>query len=150
MAWCLMATITWMSVDWSTVKSSDIHLRVIPWEVHQPSIINISLKITSVLHSLIRKRNFVFLVSQKKFSNSRVNLTGEIHRTVAAKNTNFHKLFSSWKSHLFKNLCKVQCLYSTIPYNTRFYITQSTHEPQIHRCQNRTLKVFLNYLINGL
>ena len=45
MACCLMA-ITWTNVDWSSVKSSDIHIRAISQEMPQPSITKIHLKIT--------------------------------------------------------------------------------------------------------
>ena len=38
--------ITWTNVDWSSVKSSDIHIRVISQEMPQPSITKIHLKIT--------------------------------------------------------------------------------------------------------
>ena len=37
--------ITWTNVDWSSVKSSDIHIRAISQEMPQPSIIKICLKI---------------------------------------------------------------------------------------------------------
>ena len=39
-------TIAWTNVDWSSVKSNDIHIRVISQAVHQPSSIKICLKIT--------------------------------------------------------------------------------------------------------
>ena len=38
--------ITWTNVDWSSVKSSDIHIRAISQEMPQPPITNICLKIT--------------------------------------------------------------------------------------------------------
>ena len=38
--------ITWTNVDWSSVKSSDIHIRAISKEMTQPSITKICLKIT--------------------------------------------------------------------------------------------------------
>ena len=41
MACCLMAwhqAITWTNVDWSSVKSSAIHIRVISQEIPQPAI----------------------------------------------------------------------------------------------------------------
>ena len=38
--------ITWTNVDWSSVKSSDIHIRAISQEMPQPSITKICLKIT--------------------------------------------------------------------------------------------------------
>ena len=38
--------ITWTNVDWSSVKSSDIHVRAISQEMPQPSITKICLKIT--------------------------------------------------------------------------------------------------------
>ena len=48
--WWLVAwrhqAITWTNVDLSSIRSSDIHLRSILWKVSQPSIIEISLKIT--------------------------------------------------------------------------------------------------------
>ena len=37
--------ITWTNVDWSSVKSSDIHIRAISQEMPQPSITKICLKI---------------------------------------------------------------------------------------------------------
>ena len=44
--------ITWTNVDWSSVTSSDIHIRIISQEMPQPSITNICLKITGLkLHS---------------------------------------------------------------------------------------------------
>ena len=47
MACCLMAqAITWTNVDWSSVKSSDLHIRAISQEMPQPSISKICLKIT--------------------------------------------------------------------------------------------------------
>ena len=48
MACCLTApkAITWTNVDWSSVKSSDIHIRAISQEMPQPSITKIYLKIT--------------------------------------------------------------------------------------------------------
>ena len=45
MAWWHQA-ITWTNVDWSSVKSCDIHMRAISQEISQPSITNIFLKIT--------------------------------------------------------------------------------------------------------
>ena len=39
-------TITWTTVDWSSMKSSDIHSREISQEMPQPSITKICLKIT--------------------------------------------------------------------------------------------------------
>ena len=39
-------TITWTNVDWSSVKSSDIHIRAISQEMPQPTITKICLKIT--------------------------------------------------------------------------------------------------------
>ena len=44
-AW-LHQAITWTNVDWSSVKSSDIHIRAISQEMPQPSITIICLKIT--------------------------------------------------------------------------------------------------------
>ena len=44
-AWWHQA-ITWTNVDWSSVKSSDIHIRAISREMPQPSINEICLKIT--------------------------------------------------------------------------------------------------------
>ena len=38
--------ITWTNVDWSSVKSSDIHIRAISQEMPQPSITKFRLKIT--------------------------------------------------------------------------------------------------------
>ena len=38
-------TITWTNVDWSSLKSSDIHIRAISQEMPEPSITKISLKI---------------------------------------------------------------------------------------------------------
>ena len=38
--------ITWTNVDWSSVKSSDIHIRAISQEMPQPSVTKICLKIT--------------------------------------------------------------------------------------------------------
>ena len=38
--------ITWINVDWSSVKSSDVQIRAISQEMSQPSIIEICLKIT--------------------------------------------------------------------------------------------------------
>ena len=38
--------ITWTNVDWSSAKSSDIHIRAISQEMPQPSITKIHLKIT--------------------------------------------------------------------------------------------------------
>ena len=38
--------ITWTNVVWSSVKSSDIHIKSITQEMHQPSITKICLKIT--------------------------------------------------------------------------------------------------------
>ena len=38
--------ITWTNADWSSVKSSDIHIRAISQEMAQPSITKIYLKIT--------------------------------------------------------------------------------------------------------
>ena len=54
--WWLVAwwhqAITWTNVDWSSVKSSDIHIRAISQEMSQPSISNIFLKSTCLkLHS---------------------------------------------------------------------------------------------------
>ena len=47
MACCLMhQAITWTNVDWSSVKSSDIHIRAISQEMPQPSVTKILLKIT--------------------------------------------------------------------------------------------------------
>ena len=47
MACCLTAPSHYLNnVDWSSVKSSDIHIRAISQEMPQPSIININLKIT--------------------------------------------------------------------------------------------------------
>ena len=40
--------ITWTNVDWSSVKSSDIHIRAISQEMPQPSDTKICLKITSL------------------------------------------------------------------------------------------------------
>ena len=37
---------TWTNVDWSSMKSSDIHTRAISQEMPQPSITKICLKIT--------------------------------------------------------------------------------------------------------
>ena len=37
--------ITWTNVDWSSVKSSDIHIRAISQEMPQPSITKICFKI---------------------------------------------------------------------------------------------------------
>ena len=48
--WWLVAwrhqVITWTNVDWSSVKSSDIHIRAISHEMPQSSITKICLKIT--------------------------------------------------------------------------------------------------------
>ena len=44
-AWWHQA-ITWTNVDWSSAKSSDIHIRAISLEMPQPSITKICLKIT--------------------------------------------------------------------------------------------------------
>ena len=38
--------ITWTNVDWSSVKSSDIHIKAISQEIPQPSVTKICLKIT--------------------------------------------------------------------------------------------------------
>ena len=38
--------ITWTNVDWSSAKSSDIHIRAISQQMPQPLIIKIHLKIT--------------------------------------------------------------------------------------------------------
>ena len=38
--------ITWTNVDWSSVKSSEIHLRAISHKIPQPLITKISMKIT--------------------------------------------------------------------------------------------------------
>ena len=38
--------ITWTNVDWSSVKSSDIHIRTISQEMPEPSITKVRLKIT--------------------------------------------------------------------------------------------------------
>ena len=38
--------ITWTNVDWSSVKSTDIHIRAISQEMPQPPITKIYLKIT--------------------------------------------------------------------------------------------------------
>ena len=47
MACCLTApSRNWTNVDWSSVKSSEIHLRAIPYEILQPLITKISMKIT--------------------------------------------------------------------------------------------------------
>ena len=73
---------TWTNVDWSSVKSSDIHIRAISQEMPQPSIPKISFKITYLkfysnfpgaselrVWSIIRKgrhyfkKNFTYLVS---------------------------------------------------------------------------------------
>ena len=43
---CCLTAITWTNVDWSSVKSSDIHIRAISQEMLQPSITKICLKIT--------------------------------------------------------------------------------------------------------
>ena len=40
------SAITWTNVDWSSVKSSDIHIRAISQEMPQPSITKIRLKMT--------------------------------------------------------------------------------------------------------
>ena len=40
------SAITWTNVDWSSVKSSDIHIRVNAQEMPQPSITKLCLKIT--------------------------------------------------------------------------------------------------------
>ena len=40
--------ITWANVDWSSVKSSDIHIRAISQEIPQPAITKIHLKITNL------------------------------------------------------------------------------------------------------
>ena len=42
----VMACITWTNVDWSSVKSSDIHIRAISQEMPQPLVNEIRLKIT--------------------------------------------------------------------------------------------------------
>ena len=44
--WRQHQAITWTNVDWSSVKSSDIHIRAISQETPQPSITKIFLKIT--------------------------------------------------------------------------------------------------------
>ena len=50
--WWLVAwrhqAITWTNVDWSSVKSSDIHIRAISQEMPQSSITKICLKITNL------------------------------------------------------------------------------------------------------
>ena len=38
--------ITWTNVDWSSMKSNDIHIRAISQEARQPSITKFRLKIT--------------------------------------------------------------------------------------------------------
>ena len=42
----LIVAFTWTNVDWSSVKSSDIHIRAISQEMPQPPITKIGLKIT--------------------------------------------------------------------------------------------------------
>ena len=47
MACCLLhQAITWTNVDWSSVKSSDIHIKAISQEMPQPSITEICLEMT--------------------------------------------------------------------------------------------------------
>ena len=47
MAWCRQAMLTcWTNVDWSSVKSSEIHIMAISQEMPQPSSTKIRLKIT--------------------------------------------------------------------------------------------------------
>ena len=46
----LHQAIAWTNVDLSSVRSSDNHLRAISWEISQPSVINISLKISLKFH----------------------------------------------------------------------------------------------------
>ena len=50
--------ITWTNVDLSSVRSSDIQLRAISQDIHQPSIIKISMKITYLkFHSNVQGAN---------------------------------------------------------------------------------------------
>ena len=42
----IQETITWTNVDWSSMKSSDIHIRAISHQMPQPSITKICLQIT--------------------------------------------------------------------------------------------------------
>ena len=41
--------ITWTNIDWSSVKSSDIHIRAISQEMNQPSITKFHLRITYLI-----------------------------------------------------------------------------------------------------
>ena len=56
MGWWRDQAITWTNVDWSSVKSSDIHIRAISQEVPQPSITK--LKIRSKIAYLKFHSNF--------------------------------------------------------------------------------------------
>ena len=57
MAWRHQA-ITWTNVDWSSVKSSDIHIRAISQEMPQPSITKICLNFTCLkFHSNFQGAN---------------------------------------------------------------------------------------------
>ena len=47
-AWRRHQSINWTNVDWSSVKSRDIHIRAISQEMPQPSITKISLKIMCI------------------------------------------------------------------------------------------------------
>ena len=59
-AWWHQA-ITWTTVDWSSVKSSDIHIRAISQEMPQPSVTKICLKITFLkFHSNFPGGQWVF------------------------------------------------------------------------------------------
>ena len=63
--------ITWTNVDWSSVKSSDIHIRAISQEMPQPSITEIFLKITCLkFHSNFLGAKELSIVS---FRNYRFN-----------------------------------------------------------------------------
>ena len=44
--------ITWTNVDWSSVKSSDVHMRAVSQEIPQPLTTKISLKITRIKFTL--------------------------------------------------------------------------------------------------
>ena len=58
--------ITWNNVEWSPVKSSDVHIRAISQEMPQPSITKICLKITSKISFKFPRDQWVNVILLKE------------------------------------------------------------------------------------
>ena len=126
--------ITWTNVDWSSVKSSDIHIRVISQEMPQPSITKIRLKILSNFQGTNELKVRLTLTSAPATPN--ISSAADIIPMIEPKS--YFRLWSDikwiwediWKVHIrFISLHKHKYGYLMIMYSFWSMLNQSGEGP---------------------